>query len=112
MGRHPPAGGALVELPAVTTSVDEEFSNVTAPMVMPNPATTSADVSFELPVSAVTTVTIANTTGNIVQTMDLGNLPAGPQRSSLRVADLASGMYYITIRAGRYTNVTLLMVTR
>lgn len=104
-------GGALVELPATTTSVDEELVRTPVATVAPNPASDDASVSFELPVPADVTLTITNATGTVVRSVYVGNLSAGAQRSSFRVDDLASGMYYITVSGGRYTNVTPLIVT-
>jgi len=103
-------GGALVELPPVITSVDEETSASASLLASPNPATDNVQLSFDLPTTASVTLSVANATGMVVKSVNLGNLSAGSQRSTLRTDDLASGVYYVTVRAGRYTTIAPVIV--
>lgn len=83
-------GGALVQLPAVTSSVDE-WSSSTAVLVAPNPALAGEQVKILAPVDENTTVTIRTLAGAVVSSSIGQNVVP---------ASLSTGLYMITIGNG------------
>jgi hypothetical protein len=60
----------------------------------PNPATMKTTISYNLNDASNTTVLrLFNADGSVVQTLDLGSLPAGAHSIDLDVSNLASGSY-------------------
>ena len=94
------AGGALIELPPVTVSVEEELAASANVSVQPNPATSGAELLFTMPVASEATVTVVSTMGSVVLERALGMLPAGDHRFWLDATQVGSGQHYVTISAG------------
>lgn len=88
------------------TSVDEETITNAAPTahVFPNPTQDGSTVRYELAQKDVVTVRITNATGAVASTF-LANVAqaAGTYEFRLVTADLASGVYYLTITGQRGT---------
>jgi len=88
------------------TSVDEETTTNAAPTarVFPNPTQDGSTVRYELAQNDVVTVRITNATGATASTF-LANVAqaAGTYEFRLVTADLASGVYYLTITGQRGT---------
>jgi hypothetical protein len=64
----------------------------------PNPATNRAELSFELLKASAVRVDVVDALGRTVATPANGNLAAGVQHVAINTADLAGGIYSITIR--------------
>lgn len=95
-------GGALVELPPVTSSVDEENGNVTF-SVAPNPASVGNSVSISGAFTEAANVTISSLVGNVVASSSLGNLNGIAGGYAFDTSVLSSGVYMITVTDGGTT---------
>ena len=69
-----------------------------ATTLAPNPATNRAELSFELLKNAAVRVDVVDALGRTVATPANGNLAAGMQHVAINTADLAGGIYSVTIR--------------
>jgi len=105
-----PNGQTLVINPG--TANVAELAPLPSAGIVPNPVVTSADVTFSLPVDANVTMTISSAAGMIVSQTSVGNLSAGEQRLPLRIAELATGAYYVRIQAGQYGSTLPLTIVR
>ena len=90
--------------PAATVTSQLQLS------LTPNPATGMATVSYELPATAMTTITLQNLLGQTVRTLRPVLLPAGPQAQQLPLTGLAAGTYLVRLQAGEGTQTTRLLV--
>ncbi|GAB3583272.1 hypothetical protein GCM10027345_28710 [Hymenobacter daeguensis] len=70
----------------------------TGTTLAPNPATSRAELTFELLKAAAVRIDVADALGRIVATPANGNLAAGVQHVAINTADLAGGVYSVTIR--------------
>ena len=75
----------------------------------PNPFNTQTIIHFNLACSAETQITIYNALGQQLQSLSIGELPAGEHHYIWDSSDLASGTYLYRIIAGDY-NVTNKMI--
>jgi hypothetical protein len=69
----------------------------------PNPFNPSTRISFELPASYPVMLDIVNSFGQIVKTMELGDLSAGAHDINIMMDGFPSGMYMYRLRAGDQT---------
>jgi len=67
---------------------------------MPNPATGTTRIRFDLDQAARVTFDVTDITGKHIQTLDLGMQVAGEHQFDLNIADLAPGLYTYTITVG------------
>jgi hypothetical protein len=78
----------------------------------PNPFNPSTRISFTLPSSAYTTLTIYNVLGQEVSTLVAGEREAGFHEVDFDAARFASGMYFYRLEAGASTAVRKMMLVK
>ena len=92
---------------APVTSLNKEPSAGGLFTIYPNPATGAVKLELDLEASARTKARLVSLTGQLLQEMDFGVLPAGNHTAEMELLDLPSGMYYVQILDGngqvRYT---------
>ncbi|NUQ14793.1 MAG: PKD domain-containing protein [Flavobacteriales bacterium] len=82
--------------------IDEVAANGGAPLVVPNPAGTTASLVMDLPEGGAVQVEVLDPVGRLVARLPEHKLPAGPVRMDLPVEDLSPGMYVAVVhRNGR-----------
>jgi hypothetical protein len=67
--------------------------------IYPNPATTKANLEFELPKSDKIQIEIIDLLGKQVHFEDKGSLPAGVYNFPLNLDHFSQGIYFLTIRS-------------
>lgn len=87
---------------ADVVSVNEHSAILSAIEVYPNPANTTANVMINLSQSLEVTVSLYNTTGQLVSSQ-VKNLSAGASTISFDVTNLPSGIYFINVMEGNTT---------
>jgi hypothetical protein len=95
-----PAGGDLVELPNVT-SVDENRIDNSSVLLYPNPATDRINLNFSLLEDSDVNVYVYDMTGNIVKAESYGTIQKSNQNTSIDLNNLTSGIYFVSIQAGK-----------
>lgn len=78
----------------------------------PNPFNLQTTFNISLTETAHVTVDIINTLGTTVATLDKGNLTAGAHKVSFDGTDLASGLYFYTVKAGNKSVTRKMMVKK
>jgi hypothetical protein len=78
----------------------------------PNPFNQQTTFNISLTETAQVTVDIINTLGTTVATMDKGNLVAGSHKLTIDGSDLASGLYFYTVKAGNKSVTRKMMVKK
>jgi hypothetical protein len=78
----------------------------------PNPFNLQTSFNISLTETAHVTVDIINTLGTTVATFDKGNLTAGAHKVSIDGTDLASGLYFYTVKAGSKSVTRKMMVKK
>ncbi|MBI3510399.1 MAG: Omp28-related outer membrane protein [Bacteroidetes bacterium] len=81
----------------------EEHTALNGIDIIPNPFDQQANVSIDLANSSDVTVEVYTMTGELVSKQDAGTLSSGKQVIAINGAELASGMYFVTVRAGETT---------
>jgi hypothetical protein len=79
---------------------------------IPNPFNQQTSFNISLTEAAHVTVDIINTLGTAVATMDKGNLVAGSHNIVIDGTDLASGLYFYTVKAGNKSVTRKMMVKK
>ncbi|MEI8279321.1 MAG: T9SS type A sorting domain-containing protein [Bacteroidota bacterium] len=74
-------------------------NNITVNGAFPVPAVNTVNIPFSLATASNVTITLANTVGQVVKTLELGKVEA-TGKATFNVADLANGVYFYTISAG------------
>lgn len=85
---------------AVTTGINDEASAVSSLGIYPNPLTDNATVAFELKSQEHVSVNIYNMLGELVYTVDKGELQQGEHTLNIDASGLTSGMYYLDLVTG------------
>ncbi|RIY07281.1 T9SS C-terminal target domain-containing protein [Hymenobacter rubripertinctus] len=80
--------------------------------VQPNPASTVAQLRYDLPQAATVEVTITNLLGATVQTLPATRAAAGSQSVTLPLQNLANGVYIVRLRTGEVQQTTRLIVNK
>lgn len=78
----------------------------------PNPFNPSTTISFRLESAGPASLKIYNLNGAEVGTLVEGNLPSGPHTVSWMPRNLASGIYFYTLRAGAYDQTRSLLLLK
>lgn len=78
----------------------------------PNPFNSTTSISFGLPGQSPLTVTIHDITGRLVETLINGNKTAGRHTVTWEAKGYTSGLYFIRINAGDYTDTQKLMLIK
>jgi hypothetical protein len=90
---------------ANTTGIEEDQFNVPSNFVLaqnyPNPFNPSTVISFQLPVNSHVTLQVFDVTGREVATLVEGNLAAGNHVVPFAPRDLAGGIYFYQLTAGK-----------
>ena len=79
--------------------------------IYPNPFNLTAIGRFDLPQAQLTTIEMYDVTGRLVKSLVNGRFPAGVHTFSIDASNLASGLYWVGMRAGavRLTRKALLL---
>ena len=107
-----PSFTVQVTLPnAITLSLPEylgveETPSVTGVKMFPNPANAVTKMNFNLEKNANVKFQLTTLAGETVQSADLGNLSAGSNNIDINVANLANGMYMMSIIVDNHASFT------
>lgn len=82
---------------ASATSIDKQLAAQLNMKLFPNPASNMAKVSFDMPVTGQTSLTLVNMLGQKLTQMELGNLPVGAHQHEFSVQSMPSGVYYVIL---------------
>jgi hypothetical protein len=93
------------------TLEQDELASEIGLSVYPNPAYDMANIQFELNESAVVTVELVNTVGQVVYTNNLGEVN-GTQKVQLNTADVAAGMYLVNIKVDGKVNTKRISIVK
>ncbi|MBS4062289.1 MAG: DUF4397 domain-containing protein [Bacteroidetes bacterium] len=93
------SGGALVQLPVVTSV--EEQNQIGAFNLYPNPATSKVNILLDILSDSEVTVSIYNMIGSMVKNENFGRLSNGMQNKSIDVTDLSEGIYLMKVTANK-----------
>jgi hypothetical protein len=85
------------------TGVADNLQETASFSVFPNPVTETTTVRFNLEESSAVFYQICDMLGNIVVSGNKSYMSAGAQQFNIHTADLASGMYMLTITSGSNT---------
>jgi hypothetical protein len=92
--------GSLVGIDEETgSSIPESFS---LSQNYPNPFNPSTTINYSIPKSANVTITVINSLGQEVKTLVNEYKPAGNYSTEFNAANLSSGIYFCSIRAGDF----------
>lgn len=93
---HFTSGSAVNETPALPKafSVAQNY---------PNPFNAKTTIGFTLPIAANVTITIYDTAGKVVQTIDAGYQEAGARSVVWDASKISSGVYYYKVTAGDFS---------
>lgn len=97
--------GSSLAVPQVST-------NIEALNLFPNPAKETATLEFTLQSNSHVNVSIVDMTGRVVKHVTDLNYTGGTQRVNINVADLAAGLYNISVKAEDGQRVTRLSVVK
>ncbi len=78
----------------------------------PNPFNAQTNISFALPEETEVSIRIYNITGQLVETLSPGLLPAGNHNVTWDANDAASGVYFYTIDTGAFTETKQMTLLR
>jgi flagellar hook assembly protein FlgD len=78
----------------------------------PNPFNVQTSFNLSLTESAHVTIDVVNTLGTTVATFDKGIMMAGTHKVSIDGSDLASGLYFYTVKAGNKSVTRKMMVKK
>lgn len=81
----------------IAADVEEFEADFNLRQNVPNPASGTTAIYFDLISAANAKLTISDVSGKVIETMTLGNLPAGSHVKDIDVSNYASGMYYYTL---------------
>ncbi len=95
-------------LVSIAVGIDE-IQNVAEVKMYPNPVNEIATVAITLAENAQVTLDIFDITGKLVNTVYNEEMNAGQNNVSINVTELPAGLYFTTIRSGKY-NKTMKMV--
>jgi len=101
-GRLLPLRGGAAELPG----------KIALKTVSPNPVRLEAQVRYALPEAGEAQVVLYNALGQKVRTLAEGTRPAGRHQVQLETSQLASGLYFLRLRAGGTTETQKVTVVR
>jgi hypothetical protein len=85
---------------AINAGVEEHGQDAVLMQNIPNPATNSTAINFELKHSNEVSLAVYDVTGKLVKTIDAGALSTGMHTITLVTEDLDAGVYFYTLTAG------------
>jgi len=77
---------------------------------IPNPATTSTKISYEIKNRADVSIIITDLTGRKIMTLNKGNQKEGYYSEDINLSDFASGTYFYTLKVGEIQKTKKLIV--
>jgi hypothetical protein len=90
------SGGSLIPLDVVeSTSVMDEF--VTSFNVFPNPTNAQLFVEFNAEYTVNSSIQVYSITGQLIESVNLGNIPAGFYRHELDLSRYNDGLYFVQL---------------
>ena len=78
----------------------------------PNPFNAELKIEFYLPVSGLTKITVFNTLGQELTSLNDGWLPAGGHKFRFSGAEFSSGMYFLQVQNGKYHSVNKIVLLK
>lgn len=78
-------------------SISKELASQISFNLFPNPASDMAKVSFDMPITGQTSLTLINVMGQKMADMDLGTLPVGTHQHEFKLQTMPSGIYYMVL---------------
>ncbi len=78
----------------------------------PNPFNPETSIRFSLPENSVVSLKVYDVNGKLVKTLVNGLTAAGSHEVSFNASELASGVYFCTLKAGVFTETKKLMLTK
>jgi hypothetical protein len=82
----------------------EQFEK-TSMKVYPNPFSGEATVTFHLLNPEIVVLSLYNSTGQLVSSVNKGNFPSGDQECTLDAGNLSSGLYMLKMQAGSQVHI-------
>ncbi|NOQ70518.1 MAG: T9SS type A sorting domain-containing protein [Crocinitomix sp.] len=79
---------------------NQELKNGVISQNFPNPFDERTTINYELNTSEYVEISIADVSGKVIQTLKLGNQPAGKHELRLNASDYAEGVYFYTFNVG------------
>lgn len=89
-----------VHLDQLSTSINENESNVNGLEVSPNPTSDYSYVQFNLVRNSNVTLSVYDVTGKLVQEQNLGVMTRGKQQAIVNANELENGFYFVNLRVG------------
>ena len=89
-----------------------ELSNSVGLAIYPNPATTQANVSFNLKAEANVVISITDLTGKTVYTNDLGATTSGAHKVTVNTDSLSNGVYMVNVNSNGTVSTQKLVVRK
>lgn len=102
------ANGTVIEFSPVTGVNDQQIevpSGYLLSQNYPNPFNPVTKISFVIPIAQQVTIKIYNVLGNEVETLFEGYKNAGQHDFYFSADNLASGVYYYTMKAGNFSSI-------
>ncbi|MBK8946809.1 MAG: T9SS type A sorting domain-containing protein [Ignavibacteriae bacterium] len=78
----------------------------------PNPFNPSTTISYTLPQSGFTKLSVYNSLGEVIQTLVNENQSAGKYNINFNASNLTSGMYFYTISSGNFTQTNKMILMK
>ncbi|TSA34191.1 MAG: T9SS C-terminal target domain-containing protein [Porphyromonadaceae bacterium] len=78
----------------------------------PNPFSAETQISYQLGKEAPVTIEIKDITGKVVQITEEGTKPAGMHSVTIRNTDLDAGIYFYTLKAGKFSITKRMVVSK
>lgn len=90
--------GVFTYTPVPVTAVFENFEISTDLRIYPNPASNYSILSFTLQDKAQANASIYNHLGQLVTTIDFGQLPTGTSQQTLDLSTFPKGIYHVQVQ--------------
>jgi hypothetical protein len=108
---------SVTEIPVFVTVLDAEVPEALAREfavsdAYPNPFNGQTSFSMTLPREADIALRVYDVTGRTVRDLDYGQMVAGSHSLSLDLGSFATGVYFVRIRAGEFSTVRKLLLTK
>lgn len=108
--KYNPETGTVIGIQNVSSEVPEGFS---LQQNYPNPFNPNTKIRFSVPKSTNVTVAVYDVTGKIVATLAKNEfVSAGVNEISFNAANLASGIYFYTLKAGDFTQTKKMILVK
>jgi hypothetical protein len=102
-----------LQLPSVSVGDDEELvTDFKLRQNFPNPFNPVTKISYTIPVASEVRLSVSNMLGQEVKVVVDSRRNAGTYEVSFSAADLPSGVYFYTLRAGQYTDTKKMILVK